>query len=59
MTTIIHLTPPIEWLPTYVRPETVWVGPLGELARVELDGGVTLLRSGECGRPVELLSRAA
>jgi hypothetical protein len=29
------------------------------LARVELDGRVTLLRSGDCERPVELRDRAA
>lgn len=48
-----ELTDRLEWLPKQASPGTIWVGPWGELARIEM-GGVTLLRSGVCGRPVAL-----
>jgi len=45
-------TPPqdrLEWLPAHALAGTIWVGPLGELARIELDGELVLLRSDPCG----------
>lgn len=49
----------LEWLPAYARPGTIWVGPLGELARVELDGEVTLLRFGPCGAGLRSIGQRA
>jgi len=55
----IHMRPHAKWLPAHAMPGTIWIGPWGELARVEPDGTITLLRGGPCGRPLEELRRAA
>jgi hypothetical protein len=59
MREIVHMRPRAEWLPAHARAGTIWVSPWGELARVEADGSVTLIRGGPCSRPLEELRRAA
>jgi len=58
MRSIVHMHPPAEWLPTYALAGSIWQGPLGESVRVELDGSLTDLRAGMCGRP-EMVSPPA
>ena len=51
MREIVHMEPRADWLPAHAWPGSIWQGPLGESVRIELDGSLTYLRGGQCGRP--------
>jgi hypothetical protein len=55
MREVIHMQPRADWLPAHALAGSIWLGPLGESVRVELDGSLTDIRAGTCGWPETIL----